>query len=171
MTFLGHLGPRVSDLLDERLDDSEAAAAWLHVDGCSACQKLVETESWVKSTLSSLGEPRGDAQRAPDRLRGRLVDDALISSYADAANWVRRPTPTDQRRHRWTIAAIGGGAVGAAVLGIVALGASPGQAPGPERRVPVTNVRSTDSVRTTPASPSPARTTSPDSSGSATGEE
>lgn len=171
MTLLGHLGAKVSDLLDDRLGEAEAASAWAHVDACPACQQLVETESWVKQTLGSLGHLCGDDHRAPDRLRGRLSDDALIASYADAAGWVNRPTPPDQRRHRWTLAAIGGGAVGAAVLGIVALGAAPAQAPVPERRVPVTaNVRVSDNVRTTPASPSPARTASPASPSSATAE-
>jgi hypothetical protein len=38
------------------------------------------------------------------------------------------------------IAAIGGGAVGAAVMGVLALGAAPADAPAPERRVPLTNL-------------------------------
>ncbi|MDT9594036.1 hypothetical protein RDV89_13215 [Nocardioides zeae] len=138
MTFLGHLGPKVSDLLDEQLDADESAAAWLHVDGCPACRSQVESEAWLKRSLSALGSCEGD--RAPDDLRGWLSDDVLVASYADAPDWVTEaPDPAEQRRHRWAVGMIGGGAIGAAMLGVVALGAAPTQAPAP--RVPVTNIR------------------------------
>ncbi|HEY1134626.1 MAG TPA: hypothetical protein VGE77_08605, partial [Nocardioides sp.] len=86
--------------------------------------------AWVKNSLSALPAPRSGLSES---LRGRLCDGDLIASYAQAATWVVAPTPADQRRHRWTLAAVGGGAVGAAMLGVVALGAAPAQAPTGQR--------------------------------------
>ncbi|GAB3074499.1 hypothetical protein [Nocardioides zeae] len=128
MTILGHLGgTTISDLLDDRLAEHDAELAWAHVDDCDVCQQHLETEAWVKNALSALPEPRCGLSEA---FRGRLCDDELIASYAQAGSWVLPPTAADQRRHRWTLAAVGGGAVGAAMLGVVALGAtSPAPAP------------------------------------------
>lgn len=171
MTFLGHLGSRVSDLLDDRLDDGAAADAWAHVDGCAVCQADVEKEAWVKNTLSCLGDLRQD-RGASEKLRDRLTDDALLASYAEAATWSRPPTYAEQRRHRWTVAAIGGGAVSAAMLGVIALGAVPTQAPSADRRVPVTSInfgtqRPTASAPSTPSAPSTTGTTAPAQPGAA----
>jgi hypothetical protein len=44
------------------------------------------------------------------------------------------------RRVGLGVAAIGGGAVGAAVMGVLALGAAPADAPAIERRAPVTQL-------------------------------
>lgn len=151
MTILGHLGPRVSDLLDDRLDEHTAAAAWAHVDGCPSCRSDVETEAWVKRTLSSLGS-LGD-RCTPERLRGRLAQDALIASYADAPAWARDAQQPDDRGHRWTVAAIGGGALTAAMLAVVALGAVPSSDPVPDRRLPASIADAPRDATSTPATP------------------
>ncbi|MFW6775838.1 hypothetical protein ACOACO_16255 [Nocardioides sp. CPCC 205120] len=151
MTLLGHLGTKVSDLLDERLDERASANAWAHVAECPSCQQQVETEAWVKRTLSTLASTAPDCA-APDSLRGRLSAERLVASYAAAPEWVDPPAD-DDRRHRWTVAAIGGGAVGAAMLGIVALGASP-QAPAADRRPPTASLLDiTDTLRARTAGP------------------
>jgi hypothetical protein len=132
---MGHLGARVSALLDGQLPPDEAERAWSHVHTCHFCRDRVEREGWVKTRLAGLSY---DAGRAPDGLKGSLLGmppgDALIA-YA---------TGHHQQDHRMRrnvgIAAIGGGAVGAAVMGVLALGAAPADAPAPERRVPLTNL-------------------------------
>lgn len=148
MTMLGHLGTKVSDLLDDRLCDRDSAAAWAHVDGCATCQELVETEAWVKNTLSGLGS---SPTCASANLKDRLASGPLLASYAEATPAWSLPEPDDHRRNRWTLAALGGGAAGAAVLGIVAMGVVPSQAPVTDRRSPVTSIRQVaDQLRQAP---------------------
>ena len=98
---------------------------------CHYCRDLVEREGWVKTRLAGLslgGTP------ASDRLK-----DALMGAQAGL-------TPGDAllalstKPRRGSLVAIGGGAAGAAVLGVLALGAAPANAPAIDRRVPATNV-------------------------------
>ena len=68
--MIGHLGSRVSALLDGQLAPEEAERAWAHVHTCHACRDLVEREGWVKTRLAGLsfgGTP------APDHLKGSLL--------------------------------------------------------------------------------------------------
>lgn len=156
MTILGHLGgTKISDLLDDRLAEQDAELAWAHVDDCAVCQQHLETEAWVKNALSALPEPRSGLSEA---FRGRLCDDRLIASYAEAGSWVLPTTDADQRRHRWTLAAVGGGAVGAAMLGVVALGAT-SPAPAPANRPTVSSISAISDVFSSagPASSTSAR--------------
>ena len=134
----GHLGRRVSDLLDGQLPADEADRAWTHIHGCGLCRQAVEREGWVKTQLLHLslaGSP------APEHLKGSLLGSPMTPSY-----------PTDyryepERAWRGTLLTIGGGALGAAVLGIVALGLAPANAPvdAPtvDRRAPVTSIGDT----------------------------
>jgi hypothetical protein len=55
------------------------------------------------------------------------------------------------RPRRGSLVAIGGGAAGAAVLGVLALGAAPANAPGISPRPPVTNIPSPGLVTSSPA--------------------
>jgi len=127
----GHLGNRVSDLLDGQLERGEEDRAWQHVHACHHCRDIVEREGWVKTRLAGLsfgGTP------ASDRLK-----DALMGAQAGL-------TPGDAllalgaKPRRGSLVAIGGGAAGAAVLGVLALGAAPANAPAIDRRAPVTTV-------------------------------
>lgn len=137
----GHLGARISALLDGQLPPEEAERAWEHVHTCHFCRDAVEREGWVKARLAGLSY---DAGPAPDRLKGSLLGvtpgDALLA-YASG-----RQSDEHRMRRNVGIAAIGGGAVGAAVMGVLALGAAPADAPTIERRAPVTQV-------TTPTQP------------------
>ena len=135
----GHLGSRVSALLDGQLSVEGEDKAWQHVHSCHFCRDLVEREGWVKTRLSTLSF---GSDCAPDRLK-----DALMGAQAGL-------TPGDAllaisaKPRRGSLAAIGGGAAGAAVLGVLALGAAPANAPAIDRRLP------TNSPGTTLVSPS-----------------
>ena len=137
----GHLGNRVSDLLDGQLGPAEEEAAWQHVHFCHHCRDLVEREGWVKTRLAGLSL---DGTPASDRLK-----DALMGAQAGL-------TPGDAllvlsaKPRRGTLVAIGGGAAGAAVLGMLALGAAPANAPAIDRRAPASNLPSPVVVSPTP---------------------
>jgi hypothetical protein len=127
----GHLGTRVSALLDGQLPAEEEERAWAHVHSCHFCRDLVEREGWVKTRLSTLS--LGGDGCASERLK-----DALLGAQAGL-------TPGDAllalsaKPRRGSLVAIGGGAAGAAVLGVLALGAAPANAPSIDRRPPASN--------------------------------
>jgi anti-sigma factor RsiW len=138
---MGHLGPRVSALLDGQLSPEETERAWAHVHACHACRDLVEREGWVKTRLAGLSRATGSA---PDHLKGSLLGDRHLGSTPLGGF-----APVGAARSRRTVGAvaIGGGAVGVAVMGVLALGMAPSDVPS-ERRTPVTNlVRPSDSPR------------------------
>lgn len=144
--MIGHLGNRISALLDGQLSAEETERAWEHVHTCHSCRDLVEREGWVKTRLAGL---TFDACSAPDHLKGSLLGmppgDVFLSLEAHRS-----------RRVGLGVAAIGGGAVGAAVMGVLALGAAPADAPSIERRAPVTQlVTPTPTPAPVPARPGP----------------
>jgi hypothetical protein len=136
---MAHLGTRVSALLDGQLGREEEERAWAHVHGCHACRDLVEHEGWVKTRLHGL------ALRDPSvssSLKGTLFDPAACAVRPAAGAGAVPPS-------RLRMVALGGGAVGAAFLGVLALTVTPGpgQAPGTgtDRRPPVTSLSGTPS--------------------------
>jgi anti-sigma factor RsiW len=160
---IGHLGSRVSALLDGQLPPAEAERAWAHVHACHLCRDLVEREGWVKTRLSGLPEhPRRTT--APDHLKSSLRCGAPApSGYLDPRADVDRP-------RRLAVVLLGGSAAGVAVLGVLALGLGQTQPSTPDRRAPVTDIggdRDTDGSGPVPvrvpgqllqqASPSPSR--------------
>lgn len=143
----GHLGTKVSALLDGQLSAADEERAWEHVHSCHHCRDLVEREGWVKTRLAGLslaGTP------ASERLKHVLVGaqagmtpgDALLAMHA--------------KPRRGSLVVIGGGAAGAAVVGVLALGAAPANAPAIDRRGPVTNLPGPSLV-----TPSPTPTVGP----------
>lgn len=125
--MIGHLGPRVSALLDGQLSDAETERAWAHVHTCHLCRDAVEREGWVKTRLAGLASgPSG----APDHLKGSLLSGTTPAPVA---------VPADRSR-RVGLVLIGGSAAGVAVLGVLALGAGSGDVPSPDRRAPVTEL-------------------------------
>lgn len=136
---MGHLGTRVSALLDGQLSAEETERAWSHVHACHVCRDLVEREGWIKTRLAGLSWERDNA---PADLKCSLLGMPPGDVYLSMAS-----APT--RRRNLGVAALGGGAVGAAVMGVLALGAAPAEAPSIDRRTPVTSIN-------TP-SPAPAR--------------
>lgn len=148
----GHLGSRVSALLDGQMSAAEAERAWAHVHSCHTCRDLVEREGWVKTRLAGLSY---DAGTAPDHLKGSLLGPPRLSGLPGGP---RNPAlgPYDARpRRQLGLVALGGGAIGAAVMGVLALGVAPADAPG-DRRPPTTSlVRQSDSPRSPVATPGP----------------
>lgn len=157
--MIGHLGARASALLDGQLPPAEAERLWAHVHGCHLCRDLVEREGWVKTRLSGLASR--EATRAPDHLKGALLGACSMPparTPADGAN-PYAPTPCDrvpglppvvragspgsapaQRPRRTAVLAGVGGAAGMAVLGVLALGTAPADAPTVDRRAPVADL-------------------------------
>ncbi len=130
---MAHLGARISALLDGQLSAEDTERAWEHVHTCHFCRDAVEREGWVKTRLAGLSF---DAGRAPDALKGSL----LGMPPGDAILALAGARPDHRSRRTAGLAAIGGGAVGAAVVGVLALGAAPADAPTIERRAPVTQL-------------------------------
>ena len=150
---MGHLGSRVSALLDGQLSPEETERAWEHVHACHKCRDLLEHEGWVKTRLAGLSF---DDASAPDHLKGFLRGGPHWPPRADGCH---HPGQGRSRRNTGLVA-LGGGAVGAAVMGVLALGVAPGDAPSNDRRAPVTNlVRPSETPRT--ATPSPATSPRP----------
>ena len=133
--MIGHLGDRASALLDGQLAPGEAERAWAHVHSCHHCRDLVEREGWVKTRLAGLSF---DTACAPSSLKGSLL--SSLSAGLPPGDVYLTSTPTDPRPRRVTLVALGGGAVGAAVMGVLALGAAPADAPTLDRRTPATTV-------------------------------
>jgi hypothetical protein len=125
---IGHLGTRVSALLDGQMSSVDEERAWEHVHSCHQCRDAVEREGWVKTQLATM-QYAGSA--APSSLKGALLVSGLV------ANWDLPEHPAlagvgevSARRRHLGLTGISSGAVGAAVMGVLALGASPANAPG-----------------------------------------
>jgi len=140
---IGHLGSRVSALLDGQLPPDEAERAWAHVHACHFCRDQVEREGWVKTRLAGLSF---GSTSAPAHLKGSLLGSPLSVPPGDAYLALARHADQRPRRNAGLVA-LGGGALGAAVMGVLALGVAPADAPSMDRRAPVTNlVRPTETV-------------------------
>jgi anti-sigma factor RsiW len=122
---IGHLGSRVSALLDGQLSPADEERAWEHVHTCFECRDAVEREGWVKTRLATM---QLAGASAPSHLKGTL----LVRGVVDWPDLPDHPAFADagSRRRHLGLSGIGGGAVGAAVMGVLALGASPANAPG-----------------------------------------
>lgn len=130
--MIGHLGTRASALLDGQLPPAEAERLWAHVHGCHLCRDLVEREGWVKTRLSGLGL----SETTPAHLKGAILGACSGPVAATPVAWAPTPRP----RRTLGVAAGVGGAAGVAVLGVLALGAAPADAPTGDRRIPATNL-------------------------------
>ena len=98
--MIGHLGDRVSALLDGQLSPAEEERAWAHVHACHQCRDLVEREGWVKTRLAGLSF---EASVAPLSLKGSLVSSLASLSSLQAASVTERAsavTATPARRWR-----------------------------------------------------------------------
>ena len=124
--MIGHLGTRVSALLDGQLSPADEERAWEHVHSCHQCRDAVEREGWVKTRLATM---QLAGASAPSHLKGSL----LVRGLVDWPEVPDHPALADAgaaRRRHLGMTGIGSGAVGAAVMGVLALGASPANAPG-----------------------------------------
>jgi hypothetical protein len=131
----GHLGTRVSALLDGQLPTDDEERAWEHVHVCHSCRDQVEREGWVKTRLAGLSF--GSTADVPGHLRGSLLDASLALTPGEA---YLVAAERDTRGRRAGLVALGSGAVGAAVMGVLVLGTAPADVPSPERRAPSTSI-------------------------------
>ncbi|WP_372736834.1 anti-sigma factor [Nocardioides sp.] len=132
----GHLGTRVSALLDGQLSPADEERAWAHVHACHACRDEVEHEGWVKTRLAQLSFGSTDV---PAHLRGSLLDaSAGPASLTPGESYLT--SATHERARRVGLVALGSGAAGAAVMGLLAFGGTPADLPNFERRAPATNI-------------------------------
>lgn len=138
---MSHLGPRVSALLDGRLDPDEEERCWNHVHSCHSCRDLVEQEGWVKTQLAQLSFE--GSQTSHD------FKSALVGRCAAASGSALVPVAfqTAGHRPRRGLVAIGGGAASACVVGVLVLGVA--GSPVREPRPPATDL----SRPVTPAPP------------------
>lgn len=144
--MIGHLGSRVSALLDGQLSPEETDRAWEHVHQCHTCRDQVEREGWVKTRLTGLSFDVA-CPSTPDGLKGSLL---CGPAFAGTPGDSYLAGGVDRRRPHTGLVAIGGSAVGAAVMGVLVLGVGPASAPAPT--VPVTSI-SKDAPRS-PVTPS-----------------
>lgn len=139
--MIGHLGDQVSALLDGHLDGAVAERAWAHVHTCAGCRDHVERAAWVKRRVARLAV--GPEATAPERLKGALLGalphELGAAPYDGLSATLGSPPGEGRARRGLSLSALGGGAAGAAVLGVIALGAGAGPASAPtlDRRGPV----------------------------------
>ena len=152
MSLSGHIGSRASALVDGQLSPAEEERSWSHVLTCPGCRRLVEREGWTKRQLGALSGP-GDPDASvepPMQLLGSLY---AVDAWTTVDRIEKRST-----RRRTAVAVLGGGAVGAAVIGLITV-AGPGIGrDAPSRPSPAT-IRQ-DPVRTPVGSPTGAETNS-----------
>jgi hypothetical protein len=122
---IGHLGARVSALLDGQLSPADEERAWGHVHSCHQCRDAIEREGWVKTRLATM-QLAGSG--APSHLMGSLLFAGVVG-WSEPADHPALAQASVRRRHLG-VTGISSGAVGAAVMGVLALGASPANAPG-----------------------------------------
>lgn len=134
-----HLGTRASALLDGQLPDEEADRLWEHVHGCHACRDLVEREGWIKTQLSGLGGG-GAPLDLKGSLKGTLDAHPALPTAHSAGDLFLTPAAPSRVRRSAGVALTAGSAAGMAVLGVLALGAAPADAPTVDRRAPVANL-------------------------------
>lgn len=122
LNLSGHIGASVSALVDGQLSPQDEERAWQHVLRCGGCRRLVEREGWVKRRLSALSGPA-----AADAPRG------LVGALYDVDSWTMACAVERRTRRRRSLAVVGAGSVGVAVIGIVAFttpSAGNGELPG-----------------------------------------
>jgi anti-sigma factor RsiW len=125
--MIGHLGTRISALLDGQLSCEEEERAWAHVHSCHQCRDQVEREGWVKTRLSSLTfeTPACAPSDLTSALKGSLLAAGAAYGVPPGENYLARA----QERPRWVNAAALSGGAAAAVMGVLAFGAAPADAP------------------------------------------
>jgi len=115
LSLSGHIGAKVSALVDGQLSRSEEERAWSHVLTCPGCRRLVEREGWTKRQLGWLGTP--EAADPSPQLIGSLY---AVDAWAAVDEIEKR-----SRRRRTAVAIVGSGAVAASVLGLITVTGSP----------------------------------------------
>jgi hypothetical protein len=130
LSLSGHIGSKASALVDGQLSPAEEERAWSHVLACPGCRHLVEHEGWTKRQLGTLSAPsRG---LPSERLLGSLYDVDVSAAWADVQAIEHSAT-----RRRAAVVVVGGSAVGACALALLAVTGGPtGRTDVPSRPAP-----------------------------------
>lgn len=142
--MIGHLGSRVSALLDGQLSPEESERLWRHVHACGQCREEVEHQGWVKTQLAGFAL-QAPAPAAPSHLAGALVSCAVGNVSVD-----QQGDQLPARSARPTAVVVGVGTMGVAFVGMLAMSV-PAQAPSADRRGPVNSVSRVLGDGSTPA--------------------
>ena len=130
LSLSGHIGAKASALVDGQLSPAEEERAWSHVLTCPGCRHLVEHEGWTKRQLGTLSTPQSGVPS--ERLLGSLYDVDASAAWADV-----RVIERSAARRRATVAVVGGSAVGACALALLAVTGGPtGRSDVPTRSTP-----------------------------------
>ncbi|MGN6162129.1 MAG: anti-sigma factor [Marmoricola sp.] len=132
----GHVGSRVSALVDGQLSEAEADRVWAHVMVCPPCRRLVEQEGWTKTRVRSTVHAPDVCSGVPRHLLGSLYEvEARAELRAEIVAEVRAEFQKELRaevgrveraaRRRATLAMVGVSSMSVAVVGLMAVTASP----------------------------------------------
>ena len=131
-----HVGAKVSALVDGQLTEAESERVWSHVMVCPSCRRLVEQEGWTKSRLRCVGQAPAASPEVPLSLLGSLYAvEARAELRAEIVAEVRAEFQAELRaevgrveraaRRRATAAIVGVSSMSVAVVGLMAVTASP----------------------------------------------
>lgn len=132
----GHVGNRVSALVDGQLSEVESERVWAHVLVCPQCRRLVEQEGWTKTRVRTAAQAPETCSSVPMGLLGALYEvEARAELRAEIVAEVRAEFQKELRaevgrmeraaRRRATVAIMGVSSMSVAVIGVMALTASP----------------------------------------------
>jgi len=132
----GHVGHRVSALVDGQLSEVETERVWAHVMVCPPCRRLVEQEGWTKTRVRTAGQVPDPCSGVPLGLLGSLYGlEARAELRAEIVAEVRAEFQEELRvevvrveraaRRRATVAIVGVSSMSVAVVGLMAVAASP----------------------------------------------
>src|SRR5436190_21522920 len=93
----GHLGERLSELVDGELDHDTRDKMLAHLAGCADCRTEVDDERRLKARLGALSDPPLP-QGLTERLRAVPDDDGHARDVAAAAPATTRPTSRRDKR-------------------------------------------------------------------------
>lgn len=99
---MSHLGERVSDLVDGRLEPEAAESAHAHMVSCQPCHQLVDAERLIGSRLRALPDPEPDQSLVARLLAVPQLDTGLDAGAATRSDQesdleVAAPPPTARR--------------------------------------------------------------------------
>lgn len=135
-TLSGHVGNRVSALVDGQLAEAEAERVWAHVLVCPPCRRAAEQVGWTKTRVWSASHAPDAAPEVPNSLLGALYAvEARAELRAEIVAEVRAEFQAELRaevgriersaRRRATVAIVGVSSMSVAMMGVMAVTASP----------------------------------------------